>query len=453
MTYNQLSIALLFLAVLIFLIEFNKIKKFNFVMILVSLYFLTELLMSNNIWHLNFLSNDFWRNVIMLLVLISFIGVLNMIKDHRFEIIALNIMVFTGSVMIILCDHLIIIYLGLELQTFSLFILISKNKISIKGSEAGLKYFILGALSSGLFLLGTSFIFTTGLSLNLKDIYINGGFEINSIKIAIILICLSLFFKLAIFPLHFWIPDIYEGSSWEVITLLSTLPKISVLSIILQILGYSNLFILCALASIIVGTIGALNQTKLKRLLAYSGISHMGFIMLGFGILSNQGYEASFVYLFIYVITMIGLFLLVKFTFFTKNYYLIELGGQNISNKVIAFSWGVFFLSVAGVPPLSGFISKWLILTVVMDYQYIISALIGITFSAIAAGYYLRVLKITYFQKSASYLNWEYIMKPKDNIITFKEYLIGFSIYMSLFLIIHPSSIFTSFYLGFNYFF
>lgn len=139
----------------------------------------------------------------MLLVLISFIGVLNMIKDHRFEIIALNIMVFTGSVMIILCDHLIIIYLGLELQTFSLFILISKNKISIKGSEAGLKYFILGALSSGLFLLGTSFIFTTGLSLNLKDIYINGGFEINSIKIAIILICLSLFFKLAIFPLHF----------------------------------------------------------------------------------------------------------------------------------------------------------------------------------------------------------------------------------------------------------
>ena len=187
--------------------------------------------------------------------------------------------------------------------------------------------------------------------------------------------------------------------------LISTLPKISVLSIVLQLLGYSNFFVLCALISIIIGTIGALNQTKLKRLLAYSGISHMGFIMLGLGILSNQGYEASFIYLFIYVITMVGLFLLIRVTMFTKNYFLIELGGQNISNKIIAFSWGVFFLSIAGIPPLSGFISKWLILSTIIDYQYLFSAFIGILFSAIAAGYYLRILKINYFQKSASYLN------------------------------------------------
>lgn len=103
-------------------------------------------------------------------------------------------------------------------------------------------------------------------------------------------------------------------------------------------LGYSDLFVVCALLSITIGTMGALNQTKLKRLLAYSGISHMGFVILGFGILSNQGYEASFIYLFIYIMTMLGLFLLIKFTFFTKNYYLIELGGQNTSNKIIAFS-------------------------------------------------------------------------------------------------------------------
>jgi len=95
---------------------------------------------------------------------------------------------------------------------------------------------------------------------------------------------------------------------------------------------------LCALLSIIIGTIGALNQTKLKRLLAYSGVSHMGFVILGFSVLSNQGYEVSFIYLFIYVLTMLGLFLLIKLTFFTKNYYLIELGGQNISNKIITFS-------------------------------------------------------------------------------------------------------------------
>lgn len=170
-------------------------------------------------------------------------------------------------------------------------------------------------------------------------------------------------------------------------------------------LGYSDLFVVCALLSITIGTMGALNQTKLKRLLAYSGISHMGFVILGFGILSNKGYEASFIYLFIYIMTMLGLFLLIKFTFFTKNYYLIELGGQNTSNKIIAFSWAVFFLSIAGIPPLSGFISKWLILTSVLDYKYLIASFIVVLFSAIAAGYYLRVLKISYFQKSSSYLN------------------------------------------------
>lgn len=452
MTFNHLSITLLFLAILIFFIEFNNIKKFNSIIILISLYFLSEIILNTNIWHLNFLSSDLWRNIMMILVILSFIGVLNMIKDLRFEVIILNLMVLIGSLMIVLCDHLIIIYLGLELQTFSLFVLISKNKISIKGSEAGLKYFILGALSSGLFLLGTSLIFATGLSLNLKDIFVSGGFNLYPIKISFVLISLSLFFKLAIFPLHFWIPDIYEGSSWEVIILLSTLPKISVLTIILQIIGYSNFFVLCALLSIIIGTIGALNQTKLKRLLAYSGISHMGFILLGLGILNNQGYESSFIYLFIYIITMVGLFLLINFTLFTKNYYLIELGGQNLSNKIIAFSWGVFFLSIAGIPPLSGFISKWLILTSVLEYKYIISVLVGVIFSAIGAGYYLRVLKISFFQKSSSYLNWEYIMKPKSNNTSSKEYLIGLSIYFSLFLMFHPTSVFTNFYLGFNYF-
>ena len=453
MIYNQISIILLCLVVSIFLMEFIKIRKFNFVIILISLYFLSELVLNSDFWHINFLSNYFWRNILMLIVLISFLGVINLIKDYRFEIIILNIMIFLGALMVILCDHLIIIYLGLELQTFSLFILISKNKISIKGSEAGLKYFILGALSSGLFLLGTSFIFTTSLSLNLKDIYINSGFEIYLVKLALTLICLSLFFKLAIFPVHFWIPDIYEGSSWETIALISTLPKISVLSILLQILGYSNIFILCALFSIIIGTLGALNQTKLKRLLAYSGISHMGFIILGFSVLSNQGYEASMIYLCIYIITMLGLFLLIKFTFFTKNYYLIELGGQNISNKIIAFSWAVFFLSIAGIPPLSGFISKWLILTTILNYKYSVSALIGVLFSAIAAGYYIRILKISYFQKSSSYLNWKYIIEPKNNSISMGEYLIGFSIYISILLIVHPNSIFIGFYLGFNYFF
>jgi len=137
------------------------------------------------------------------LLFLSFIIIINLIKDARFETVFLFIMTFIGSLMIILCDNLLIIYLGLELQTFSLFILIAKNKSSIKSSESALKYFILGALSSGLFLLGVSLIFSSGLSLNVKELSLSLSFNLTIIEIAIFLICISLFFKLAIFPLHF----------------------------------------------------------------------------------------------------------------------------------------------------------------------------------------------------------------------------------------------------------
>nr|AER54600.1 NADH dehydrogenase subunit 2 [Nemopsis bachei] len=444
---------LLLISLFITFFEFYKLKKISFLINIFILYLIIEISVNFEIWHLVFLSNELWRNIIMFVVFLSFIIVLNLIKDLKFEVVFLNIMVLMGSMMIITCDNLIVIYLGLELQTFSLFILISKNRVSLKGSEAALKYFILGALSSGLFLLGISFIFSNGSSLNLRDLYLTVTMDKNLIQISSFLICLSLFFKLALFPLHFWVADIYEGSSWDVISLLSTIPKISVLSIVLQMINYSSFFIICGVISIILGTIGAMNQTKVKRLLAYSGIGHMGFIILGFGLLTNQGLEASFIYLFIYIFTILGIFSLIYGTLFTKNYFIVELGGLNLINKLIAFSWLVFFLSIAGIPPFAGFINKWLILLALVNSNYLVPVLIGVLFSAIAAGYYLRVVKITYFQKTSSYISWENILKPKFELNPTLSFITGISIYLSVFLIIHPSSIFIPFYMGFNYFF
>lgn len=363
-------------------------------------------------------------------------------------------MTLFGSIIIILCDNLIILYLGLELQTFSLFILIAKNRISVKSSESALKYFILGALSSGLFLLGVSFIFSTGLNLNLKEIFINCSYNNSLIKISFSLICLSLFFKLAIFPLHFWIPDIYEGSSWEVISLISTIPKISVLSIILQIISYSDFFITCGLLSIIIGSLGAINQTKMKRLLAYSGIAHVGFIILGIGLLCNESYGASFVYLYIYMISMVGIFSLIYISKFSKNYFIIELAGLSTINKVLALTWLIFFLSIGGIPPLAGFISKWFILLTLINFNYLISVLICLVFSAISIGYYLRIIKIIYFQKNSSYFIWENLLKVKEtyhNKIVF--YILGLVIYITVTLIIHPNSILNPFCLILNYYY
>lgn len=361
-------------------------------------------------------------------------------------------MILFAAIMLIFSNHLILVYLLLELQTFSVFILISKNKSSIKGSEASLKYFILGALSSGLFLLGLSFIFSSNLSMSIEDLSILSNFECYTIKIGIILIILSLFFKLAIFPLHFWIADIYEGSSWGTLSIISTIPKISVLYILCQINIFSDFITFSSILSIIVGTLGALNQTKIKRLLAYSGISHMGFILLGLSIVNKLGYEASFLYLIIYISSILIIFLLTKYENFSTNNYIIELSSLNQYNKTLAFSWLIVLLSIAGIPPLSGFISKWFILSSMINFNFIIISVIGIIFSAIGAGYYLRIVKIIYFQKKGSYFLWNSIINSKYNCNITQSYFLGFLIYISIFIIVQPNFLLMFSNLSFNYF-
>ena len=453
MINNQLFFIFILLCLIFIFSELYYNQKITFILFLIIFFILGDLLLYNNFWHFIFFSEEVWKNLLVLMICCSFVIILTLIKKLNFEIFFLNLMVLLGSLMIITSDHLIIIYLGLELQTFSIFILISKSRSSIKSSESALKYFILGALSSGLFLLGLTFMFSLGLSLNLKELHLSLSFSAELKNIPSFLICMSLFFKLALFPLHFWIADIYEGSTWEVISSIAIIPKISVLSIILQVLYFSDFFLICSILSIIIGTFGAMNQTKIKRLLAYSGISHIGFIMMGLSLLTNQGYEASFIYLMIYIFTMLGIFVLIYQTYLSGNYYLIELGGLSVVNKLIAVSWLIFFLSISGIPPLSGFISKWLIIILLLDYKYILLSTLIIIFSAIAAGYYLRIVKITYFQKKSSFIIWEQILTKNTNNYNLLPYLLGVLIYLSFILLLHPSILFSPFYLGFQYFF
>lgn len=375
------------------------------------------------------------------MILFLFIIIVNLIKNINFDIYLLFFLVLIGSLVIISSDHLLIIYLGLELQTFSLFILISKNKNSVKSSEAGLKYFILGAISSGLYLLGLCLFFISNNSLNIKDLIILNNDTLTSIGFSLILLSFS--FKLSLSPFHFWLPDIYEGSSWDVISILSTLPKISIISIFIQIIIKADLILFFCLLSIIIGTLGALNQTKLKRLLAYSSISHMGFLILGFNIINSVGYEISFIYLLIYMLTIISVFILIINTNLLKDYYIIELSGLHYINKILSFSWLIIFLSIAGIPPFSGFISKWFILWNIICFDYIFSSIILILFSIIGAIYYLRIVKTIYFQKQSSYINWTRILnKNNHNENKFNDNLnlifLGLGIFFTLFLILNP---------------
>lgn len=350
----------------------------------------------------------------------------------------LMLMVLLGSLILVTSENLILIYLALELQTFSLFILISGNRNSIKSNEGGLKYFILGAISSGLYLISLSIIYyvSNGLSIDHLNSLSNDGF--NYVWKYILL--LSMFFKLSLFPLHFWIPDIYEASSNDIMALIGSLPKISVLGFVIQLNLFSNFLMWCALGSILIGTLGAINQSKIKRLLAYSGISHIGLGVLTLSVFVNSGLQPSLIYILVYIIGFISLVILLSFYRNSNHEYIYDLSGFSRINTIIGISWCLLLLSMGGLPPLSGFLIKWWTIwtMIINNYNYI--GFFCILMSALGMIYYLRITTICYFQKSYSFKVWENAFFLSSSVELDKIFL-GLGFYIVCFLIFNPSPI------------
>jgi len=324
----------------------------------------------------------------------------------RYDNYFLFLLIILGAIIVDLNQHLFLIYLGLELQTFSSYLLIAKN--GIKGAEGGLKYFVLGGISSGVFLLAISVLITKDYTLLLSDINSN----------VIILVIISLFFKLGLFPFYFWVPDVYEGASSYVICAL-LLPKISIISILFKINYYYNnsIFIIISILSVFIGAIGAFNQSKLKRFLAYSGVSHIGYILFTIILCS---YNVCTYYVFIYIIS-ISVFLYI--TTYTND-FLVSL---ICVNNIIKITCGIVLLSLAGVPPFSGFIAKFLVVLIALSKNYMFSAIILVSISIIGIGFYLRIINIIYF-KNIKYFNWKNILiTPK--IFSLNDYFLGFFLY------------------------
>lgn len=413
-------------------------------MIYLYIYIYYIFLVSLSSINLNFITISEWKFPVLIFIFFTFLILKNI---QNLEELVLHFTVLLGSSIIICTDHLFILYLSLELQTFSLFILISKNKLWLKSSEAGLKYFILGAISSGFLLISFVIIYFYTNSLNVKTISFNIWYNDTILNIALFILIVSLFFKISLSPLHFWIPDIYEGSSWRTIGFLGVLSKISVIYFLIQFKELNNLFIFCSILSIVIGTLGALNQTKVKRLLAYSGITHIGFIILISSIYNNKGFLISNIYLFIYFLSFLSVILVLQSYAMSKNNYIIELSNLQYLNKLLAISFLIITLSMAGIPPLSGFISKWLVLWVIIEEGYLVTALICIFFSVIGAVYYLRLVKIIYFQKGSSFIHWKNIFNSKEDM---NYYFVGFSIFFIIVLIIKPNFVFSFFILKSN---
>ncbi len=359
------------------------------------------------------------RLIIYLKALILLAAILVLIISERyrsienlylFEYPLLILFSILGMLVMLSANNFITLYLGLELQSLALYVLAAAKKDSLKSSEAGLKYFILGALASGFFLFGVSLLFgitgTTSFTL-LSFNYLNTN-EVSLLLIfSVVLIISSIAFKLSIAPFHMWTPDVYEGAPTSITAYFAIVPKIAAIGVLIRILYIAlidinfiwlQLVLVLGLLSIFVGAFGALLQKNIKRLLAYSAISNIGFIFLALSLGSQLGLEASLLYITIYSISAIGVFTFIlsmeKDNIMLDN--ISSYAGLSKSNPFYAVCLSILLLSMAGLPPLAGFIAKFYVFKAVITSGYLLTAIVGIIGSVISAYYYLNIIKVMY---------------------------------------------------------
>ena len=354
------------------------------------------------------------------LILFSAIIVLIISEKYRsienlyiFEYPLLILFSILGMLVMLSSNDFITLYLGLELQSLALYVLASTKKDSLKSSEAGLKYFILGALASGFFLFGASLLFgiTGTTSYTVLSFNTLNPDEISLLLIfSVVLIISSIAFKLSIAPFHMWTPDVYEGAPTSITAFFAIVPKIAAIGVLMRILYIAlidihvvwlQLVLVLGLLSIFIGAFGALLQKNIKRLMAYSAISNIGYIFLALSLGSQLGLEASLIYITVYSISSIGVFTFIL-SMEKDNIMLDEIAsfsGLSKSNPFFAVCLSILLLSMAGLPPLAGFIAKFYVFKAVVISGYMWIAVIGIIGSVISAYYYLNIIKVMYLDE------------------------------------------------------
>lgn len=385
-------------------------------------------------------------------------------RHNNFEWDILNLLALLGMFIIVEANDLLVFYLGIELLSLSLYALAASKRSAKYSTEAGLKYFILGALSSGILLFGIGLIYiSTGYTsyIEIKALALGGEGLKDLLEIGGLMIVISLLFKLAAAPFHMWAPDVYEGAPTIVTAFFAIVPKIAILTALFNLLfdaflgifpAIQPLIIASALFSIIVGSIGALNQTKTKRLLAYSAISHIGFILLGFIPGTLLGLQSSFLYLIIYILMSINTFCVVLSLFRKQelqpdpSYLISQFVALSRFNPALAANFSLVLLSIAGIPPLAGFLSKFFVLYSIVDAHFYLLAVLCVIFSVIGSYYYLRIIKWIYFKHSPSFTlkALHELALPSlsyHKVSFFSSILIASTLYFILTLLIYPSPI------------
>jgi NADH-quinone oxidoreductase subunit N len=343
------------------------------------------------------------------------LGYLRRERMERFEYAVLLLFATLGMMLMISANDLISLYVGLELQSLALYVVASFQRDSLRSTEAGLKYFVLGALSSGMLLYGASMVYgfsgTTSFTA-LAAAFVGPVPPETGLIVGLVFVIAGLAFKISAVPFHMWTPDVYEGAPTPVTAFFAAAPKIAAMGLLVRVVTqpfgdlaaqWNQVIVSISIASMILGAVAAIGQTNIKRLMAYSSIGHVGYALVGLAAGSPEGVRGVAIYLAIYLVMNVGTFACILAM--RRRDKMVEeiadLAGLSRTRPALALALAVFMFSMAGIPPLAGFFGKlYVFLPAIQEGLYGL-AVIGVLASVVGAFYYLRIVKVMYFDEPA----------------------------------------------------
>jgi len=368
------------------------------------------------------------------------------IKNNNIDKIEYPIIILAstlGMILMISSYDIIIFYLGLELQSLCLYILASFKRDDERSTEAGLMFFVLSALATGLLLYGCSLIYGFTGSTNFEIISANLDEANTGAVFGIVFIIVGLAFKVSAVPFHMWTPDVYEGSPTSVTSFFALVPKIAAISVFIRFMyvpfvnvisQWQTIIIFLSIASMILGAVAAIGQSNIKRLMAYSSIGHMGYALAGLAPGTNAGIQSTIIYLTIYLVMNLGafacIFMMKRESIFYEN--IKDLSGLSKNHPALALSFLIILFSLAGIPPLAGFFAKFYVFMAVIEANMYALAIIGLVTTVVSAFYYLRIIKIIYFDKPNKPFDESYDWGLKSSLILSSILILIYFIYPSI---------------------
>ena len=452
--FPELFLSLSIMTILMVGVFIKKSFKLVNLLIITTLVFTTALVLNQQsetikIFNDSYIIDSFsilMKTITLLFCVLVLLSSKEYIKINNIDKIEYPIIILTsvlGMMLMISSYDLIVFYLGLELQSLSLYILASFKRENENSTEAGLKYFVLSALATGLLLYGSSLIYGFTGSTNFEIISKKLDADNIGAVFGIVFIIIGLAFKVSAVPFHMWTPDVYEGAPTSVTSFFAIVPKIAALTVFIRFMyvpflnvieQWQMIIVFISIASMILGATAAIGQKNIKRLMAYSSIGHMGYALAGLAPGTNAGIQSTIIYLIIYLIMNLGafgcIFMMKRENTFYEN--INDLSGMSKNHPLLALSFLIILFSLAGIPPLAGFFAKFYIFMAVIESEMYILAIIGLLATVISAFYYLRIIKIIYFDKPKKPFELNYDWGLRISLILSSVLVLIYFIYPSL---------------------